>query len=263
MSAIRIELLVKEFYGILSLETFTLSPNFEEFKHSHQKWYEDFINYKNVYATKFAAMIYDYTVKVVAGEMRHARRHGTIYCPTFEAGQDRDDIYYDIEYYNPNEILKAGEKIFSCDWDNGYGGVKWAMIAHAGLLYKKIDTISFIDHTVDLSHNNSVYFDKGAGMFELQDTNNYMAILNNKRDEPPCVVLQDIFSVTLSRLIDRAIVLGIVPHYIPHCESNIKENILLKMLEYAPIVYKNKPLEEIVSLNCKHNEDREDRRRRD
>ena len=48
-------------------------------------------------------------------------------------------------------------------------------------MYHKVPTEVFIDHCVDLSHNSSCYFDKGAEIFNLRNQSIYLDFLTKKR----------------------------------------------------------------------------------
>ena len=258
---------VKEFYGILSLEALQIAnPQFEHFKHSHAKWAEDLEAYKNEYASHFSSAIYDYTVVVCAGEIRHAKKHAWISHPNFSSSTDRDEVYNECVVYKSQQIAEISEIIFGkeANWDSGYGGLKWAQIAHAATLRTKLNNISFIDHCVDLSHNNSVYFDKGAGIFKLtRDSRSYLNMLNTKRDEAPDVVLQSLKSKKLQKLLERAITLGITWN-IPSASKDYYDTAIEAVLNYRPIEWGTLNLnKEDLVYKYGRNGKSNDRRRRD
>lgn len=67
---------------------------------------------------------------------------------------------------NPKEqrqFFEAAATIFrKGDWSSSYGGVKWAAIAEAGIMYVEggtNDTV-FVDYVFDLRHNTGAIFDK-------------------------------------------------------------------------------------------------------
>lgn len=250
MSAINIQALVEEFYAIEAVNALISvksgSSDFDPFRHSHSKWYDDFMEFRTEYAHKLSSAIYDYTVLVVAGELRHAHYQ----CAREIEGYETKDVTRDCMYtrsknYSSESILKAGDILFDKKyrWMRYFGGPKWQKIAKAGLLRSKLNDIIFIDHCVDLSHNCSVYFDKGANIFGMpQGNNNYKEFLNLKRDVCPEVLLRtERYGNRLRELIKRACVLNIL--YL----SEKKEFVYInyneseeQILQYVPIVWGKK-----------------------
>lgn len=212
-----IQSLVEEFYAIESIMVLLSDKTVSGFnpaRHSHIKWEKEFNEFRTAFNSTFAEAIHDYTALVVAGEMRHARKHSTMYIKDFLIGGGRNDSYENCQDWSSQSILKAGVQIFSEDvrWDNGYGGIKWKVIAEAGLMYGKVSNVVFIDHCVDLSHNNSVYFDKGAGIFSMAYGNYiYAQFLDKKREAPPMELINRMHGDIYKSFLSRAIALGILP----------------------------------------------------
>lgn len=228
-NAMDILTLGRSFYVVQALDATILNPaKFEPFRHSHARFQRDFATYKKWFIRNLAKAMHDYTATVVAGELRHAgiqsqygikdywRAHST----------DRNEVFRDAhEYYSATSILEAGVWHFDPKnnrWTGGYGGAKWQQIAKAGLYYGKLPDAVFIDHCVDLSHNNSVYFDKGAGIFQLRSGGDYKSFLDFKYTAP----LEDVLGLTvgkeLSKLVDRAENIGLItrnPQTAPEIEE--------------------------------------------
>ena len=141
MSLMNISFLVQEFYAveaISALISVNQSGNFEPMRHSHSRWYRDFCDFRNEYISKFASAIFDYTVLVVAAELRHCNERASYYIKDYYTTfLPRDAVYQECSVYNPRDILLAGIRMFdTCyvDWRKGYGGDKWKQIAKAGLM---------------------------------------------------------------------------------------------------------------------------------
>lgn len=182
--AIDIYYAIREFYLLEGLHAESINL-LTPFRHSHEKWKEDFLAYKEEYVSKLANAIYDYTVLVSASEMRWARDEADFYYRNWYNSKchEREDVYEGAIDYNGDFLLKAAEEIFSSvEWTKWYGGEKWANIAKAGQMYHKISPTLFIDHCVDLMHNGSIYFDKDAGIFSFSDQEEYKTMLDEKRD---------------------------------------------------------------------------------
>lgn len=211
MSLLDIGLLVQEFYAIEAVYAMIFATQYshlEPMRHSHYRWYQDFIGFRNEFITKFAAAIYDYTVLVVAAELRHCSAKAS-HCISgyYHSSLFRDVVYRDCTVYKAGDILAAGIKMFDTlqvQWERSYGGEKWKQIAKAGLMKEKVSDCVFIDHCVDLSHNNSVYFDKNAGIFFLSSKSDYESFLNMKRSCDPQALIEEGKGYLFNRLIWRA-----------------------------------------------------------
>ena len=209
---------VKEFYGLLALEAqIALEQKFETFRHSHERFDSDFTAYRNEYIAKLAHHIFDYTVLVCGGEMRHAyriaSRHNAEWADQCGNKIARTEAFHRAKEWTAKSVLEACLPVFSCrKWAGGYGGKAWAGIARAGLMYGKIPDIVFIDHCVDLSHNSSVYFDKPCtDVIELDDAHIYKKFLDHKRNCEPIEIITDTgCSDKLASLIRRAFNIGLI-----------------------------------------------------
>lgn len=250
---------INEFYGLMSLDALLVgNTKFEPFRHSHKRWLDDFIEYRNLYIDKLEQAIYDYTVLVVGGELRHAGDCCSFALEGFPYIHTRSTAYALVKDFSPAFILAAGEEGFSkYEWEAGYGGSLWADIARAGTLRNKLGKIGFIDHCIDLSHNSSVYFDKSdSGIFWLESSAMYRSFLDQKRNEKPEVVLSNISkSPMLYRLVQRGITLGFLPDTIYlkpflYTSESVKHGYNLQIvlntnkfiLNYSPIEWGTKRL---------------------
>lgn len=216
----RIDILqaAKDFYALEAMAALLCDKNendFDAFRPSHTRWYRDFVAYRNEYVENLANAIFDYTAIVVAGEMRHAQNCASSYIEEFGYDSDysRSDVYGQCTRWTPESILEAGVKIFdpaNVTWKSSFGGKKWGQIARAGLRKRNFNSPSvFIDHCVDLSHNNSVYFDKGANIFYLHSGEHYKKFLDMKRKATTAEVLQENLSDNIRTLLRRACILGV------------------------------------------------------
>lgn len=181
---ILVGLTVRDFYILEGMKIF-VSQHMTSFRPSHEKLLDDIIEYQNKFCSSFANAIYDYIIKIVAGELRHGYEYCEEYFTEFDrkfgGSTERDEVYQNINKdFTPHSILEGGTYLFSKSWEENYGGEKWLMIAKAGKMYKKIPDLAFIDHCVDLSHNNSVFFDKGAEIFFIGNKKMYNRMLNYK-----------------------------------------------------------------------------------
>lgn len=251
MKLLNIYCLVQEFYAIEAISallSFNQGSHLEPMRHSHSRWFHDFSDFWNEYILKFASAIYDYTVSVVAAELRHCRLKASQYIQDYySSDQSRDEVYRDCAVYNKSDILKAGLRMFDTErviWSSSFGGEKWKQIAKAGLLKGKVSDCVFIDHCVDLSHNCSIYFDKKAGIFFLQNLPQYKELLDLKRICTPRVLLRTRQGVQFNRLLFRANTLHILEGKAegdPHLSDYSEAETLL--LDYRPVVWGNKRLD--------------------
>lgn len=211
----------------------------ELFRKSHAKWYEDWVDYKNFFFEKLATAIYDYTVACVLGEMRWARSKAAHYYPGIES-QEGNRHFFQTEAgeYSDQQILEKAIWLFGDEWQDSYGGTPWLDIAKACTKKWTLPNEVFIDHMVDMAHNNGTYFDKQY-IFQLNDKHGFQNFLDYKRyGNILTSVLQDEpLPYDLSQLVIRAMALGFIPSYedlvepIPYEEE-------IEIYKYIPIAYK-------------------------
>ena len=211
-------LAIKEFYAIEALTAVVQVENkLEPFRHSHVRWSEDFAAFKTLYYKKLAEIIYDYTVTVVAGEMRHGYSQASLYIwGYYDDDTKRASVYEECQLYTAKSILESGVKVFGSPvkWKSGYGGEKWCAIAKAGLYKGVLPDALFVDHCVDLTHNGSIYFDKDTPLvipLRGPELERYKLFLNFKRHCAPLELLKDSHGKEFDKLLFRAVVLGVVP----------------------------------------------------
>jgi len=174
-----------EFYCLCWLETLCVR-RIESFKKSHEKWLDDFREYKKAFCDNFAKLLFDYVAMICAGELRHAATQCEDNClinwssnhfnrklmnnsrikKTYRycEGSHRTVSYGECINYDPYIFLDIAKHLFvNYHWSgSGYGGQKWGNIAEAGLMYGKVSSEVFIDHLVDIAHNNNFAFDKSS-----------------------------------------------------------------------------------------------------
>jgi len=250
MDLLNIYLLVQEFYAIEAISAMlsvNQGSNFEPMRHSHSRWYGDFHDFRAEYIIKFASAIYDYTVSVVAAELRHCRERASQYMTEYyTTSQSRDAVYAECSVYNAHDVLSAGIRMFDTNhvtWNSGYGGDKWKQIAKAGLMKGKVSDCVFIDHCVDLSHNNSIYFDKSARIFLLQDRVKYQNFLDLKRNCEPQSLITTKQGFNFNRLFFRANNLNIIEtQTMDNTDLSDRNKAESLLFSYRPIVWGAKRL---------------------
>jgi hypothetical protein len=168
---------IKEFYCLEAIKVL-IKP--EQFKHSHQYFLRNFNDYYERFTDNLQQAIWDYTVLVSGGELRHARRKAEKFYPSLpcDSHDGRSSSFVKLKQFNPKDIIKSAYYGFKeVHWtSSGYGGDKWGEIALAAI--KKDEwknKVLFIDHCVDLSHNSSPYLDKSeSGIFRLDNPSEYI-----------------------------------------------------------------------------------------
>ena len=250
MELMNINLLVQEFYAIEAVSAMLSAKGygcFDPARRSHALWYSDFMEFRSNFSAKLASAIYDYTALVVAAELRHAREKAAYYLTGYYPDtMDRDKVYTECTEYDPQDILKTGRKMFDAgwnEWDSSYGGDRWRQIAKAGLMKSSVSDCIFIDHCVDLSHNNNHYLDKGAGIFSPLNPWNYKEFLNFKRCCEPSALIKGRSGYLLNKLLLRAHNLGVLQDCKPErlflADFDREEDLLLN---YQPVKWGAKRL---------------------
>lgn len=148
----------------------------------------------------------DYITLTVAAEVRHAKYNCCQYWEDYPTSHNfnRYQVFDYVKRYEPRSLLQASVHLLSM-WDKyGYGGPPWLRIAEAGMMYYSTNPMLFLDHVVDLSHNNGLFLDKGTIFDYPESRYDYIAMLTRKTTgsllepgygislhEPVCDVVQD------------------------------------------------------------------------
>ena len=203
---------LKEFYSLLALES-SLKPVYG--KHSHDRFIEDFYQYKNWFCTVVSKMMYDYICIICLGEMRHALNYSEFFIDDFpNSDYGRTSVYNGQRNWTQESVLEIAVKLFNEFynlWDTNFGGTKWYMIAKGGQLYNKVANEVFIDYVFDLEHNGGNIFDKEAYSFYCVSRSLIKQHLDDKRYESPNKIMRWAQSRELQTLIERANNIGIIP----------------------------------------------------
>lgn len=245
---INITALVKQFYTLIAM-TAAIKPEWG--KHSHDRWLEDFYNYRNNFYSKFAKMLYDYICLIVLGELRHANNHSNWGFDTLENfyKMSRNQVFCTYREFTKESVLKVGANQFNefyNPWHRNYGGYNWKLIAEAGLKYGKYPNEVFIDHCFDLEHNCGSIFNKEGFIFYYPDS--IQDFLNTKRYcTHPVDLLHWGQTKKIQDMIERACNIGIIsvdvieffaddPYVI---RFDKPAQVINKTSLYHPIVYGN------------------------
>lgn len=133
-----------------------------EFKHSVARLRADAEEYERTVFPNMAKRIFMYIWAACLGEARHSS--GAECRNKFVPEIKQRDRHYLFEHAadfppTPNNIETLIE-IFSQKWGSGFGGKAWQTIAEALKMYFTETPTFFIDHVVDLEHNNGTVFSK-------------------------------------------------------------------------------------------------------
>jgi len=213
---------IVDFYGLQCLQAVAV-PNVDAFSPSQNRWLRDFESYQATYQHKLARAIYDYLALICFGEARHAKNRASHYVDGLPTCSERSTQYDRAAQYNPQQFLPVLEELFNiATWESGYGGTSWARIARAAQMYGTVPDAVFIDHCVDLSHNNSLCFNKEeADIFTLRWAAGYKTMLDRKARWAPTSFIDEYvnnFSYAMYSLLVRAQRLGLINNNIPQIE---------------------------------------------
>ena len=265
-----------EFYMLQALELMS-AGKFESFRKSHDKWRDDFLSHKHVFEERFAKALFDYMVMACAGEARHASDKCSYYLDYLPTGGGRYSSAEVAFRYDPISVSKVTQYLFEHDWAGGYGGRAWAKIARAVRYYKEMPLTAFIDHCVDLSHNNGSVFNK-YDLRVFRVCSNYAAFLDDKSEaETPEELVRAVcrhgfcsgLSSRLFNLVDRAEALGffspdLFERMYDACH-HLRYEVDKLLTEYEPIVWGEEMLPDDFEESqeqdpwdgCCHGEDRD------
>lgn len=134
----------------------------QQFRRSVEKLQLDLQETCDDIIPNMAKRVFVYLYAACLGESRHARSatvRERFVAETLKAS--RNDCFKSVTEYAPiRENLNALVTIFSQTWRSGYGGPAWKQIADALVSYGKIPDAAWLDHVVDLEHNNGTAFNK-------------------------------------------------------------------------------------------------------
>ena len=212
---LNIEIICKEFYALQAVEA-TMHTQYG--RHSHERWTQDFYEYKESFESKVAEMFRDYLALIVLGELRHANRYSekglSFEFVDFNRSINREKCFIERRMFTKESVFRCGMKLFNelyNGWHESYGGTPWYNIAKSGLLYGKESNMVFIDHCFDLEHNGGCIFNKHAFLFD--GPNDIITFLDLKRQEMNTYrITRHAQSKTLHDLIQRAFNLGILKY---------------------------------------------------
>jgi hypothetical protein len=199
----------------------------EGFKKSHEKWSNDLDAVTGTFNTTFGAALFDYIVASSWGEAKHSLYECDIamYTPELNRSSLLPFATYDVARLIPLFITLFEDK----SWTDCYGGKAWANIARAATEYGKRDLTLWIDHVVDLGHNNGCFFDKGKMFPCFLPT--ILDLLTFKRegsllyDASVAILTPPVYSL-LNRAVNLKIVENVNQYVLPGAE-----------LDYVPVVY--------------------------
>ena len=152
---------------------------------------EDFVNsvepvFKEV-SEDLAGLYFDYLFAACVGEIGHHCRKSGCHMGFGTGCRLRIDREGAIEHavrFDPETALMLMAVGFTSSWfdSGGFGGKSWGRIADAGLLYfnPSIPKDVFLDHVVDLTHNNGLFLGKTAKWFRSEPAL-YLKLLDTKR----------------------------------------------------------------------------------
>lgn len=153
----------------------------------HKAFVERFRSFRRAYGKRLARNFFDFCVMCSYGEARY--RDGSYYALGHGKASNRSTAYARAIKYDPRHLIPMLERTFCyVQWggsDNtGYGGPRWGNIASAArYLYQfPDDPAIIIDHCVDLVHNGGLAFNKGYIIGLPKDEDEYMQMLDRKRD---------------------------------------------------------------------------------
>ena len=172
---------VADFYSLIIAQPMYMGPTVPENRR------QVFLRAWERVTPSLARGFFDYIVLACTGEARHAYHGSDNLISNLPAGTitNRHHCYMWSMEYDPKSLLEALKVLYHEHyWHGAYGGKKWGKIADAGLMYSTIPDTVFIDHCVDLTHNDGCFLNKNV-VFELDDTSLYLGLLDEKRNHTP------------------------------------------------------------------------------
>jgi len=228
--------------------------------YAKEKLLADAIQARDELAQGLADALYEYLWLIAWGEARHGRRYITF--PGWYYKEIVDDsrgpTYQQAAAFNPKSNLPLLANLFDqTNWDGGYGGKLWKKLVDATMLYHKLPPRIFVDHVIDICHNNGLAFDKSeVGLlipFALDfDTSSMRRFLNFKRDRDiltvrPVIAISNYISYRTYKILRRYFVLHNkkIPRWL---SINLDYSLRIDWPTYKTLSWDNRILSDICQI---------------
>ena len=130
---LNIEVVCKEFYALQAVEA---TMHMQYGRHSHERWTQDFYEYKESFESKIAEMFRDYLALIVLGELRHANEYSEkglkFEFVDFNQMINRERCFIERRMFTKESTFYCGMKFFNelyNGWHESYGDTTWYGIA--------------------------------------------------------------------------------------------------------------------------------------
>lgn len=116
-------------------------------------------------ADKMGRAFYEYLYLASFAEARHIDKLSSHdhawYFEEMPQGGSRSAGTHEALNFDPKKCLPRMSDLFHNNpWGSGYGNESWGKICDAAYLYHKLPANVFVDHVIDLKHNNGLAFSK-------------------------------------------------------------------------------------------------------
>lgn len=154
---------IQDFYVLERLNSLTRQKAEKTMEHKDISLYEKVAYAFDDLVPDLAEAMYQYLYLACMGESRHAAQNvAELRFIDGLIGGERDGSYKIAVKYDPAKSIPQLIDIFSQSWAGSYGGKAWLSIAKGAALYGTIPDAAFVDHAVDLRHNNGTAFSKSS-----------------------------------------------------------------------------------------------------
>lgn len=157
-----------------TLEVLGVATAGEWFLGAKARLQRDVADVKAIHTKNFANCLFDYLCVAVWGEARHAWDKCRQAISEIHRADNRGACQAAALDYDPRQFLPVIAELFEKEWtSDAYGGLSWVKIAKAATHYGEWPDTVFIDHCIDLAHNNGPCFDKqvilelGCGQYDF------------------------------------------------------------------------------------------------
>lgn len=164
-----------DFYYLIALQAGLAGRPDLTYSHSATKLRDDIQDTLDSVAENIAKRTFVYLFAACLGESRHAREKTARdrFC-TNTLKLNRNALYETVTDYAPSKHnFDALVSIFDQPWEAGFGGKAWRDIAKALHAYATLPAAAFIDHVIDLEHNNGTVFNKRDAKYSIRFSVSY------------------------------------------------------------------------------------------
>lgn len=180
------------FYLLEEMYSYIISDT-KSYYHSHEKFEQDFMDFRTKFHEKFKLMSFDYAMYVIMAEVIDSVEQCDMtfdrilgHNPSYISHMTLKKEYMRID---PKDVLtRASELFFDCEWTEQFGDYAWGDLCEFILNnYNSMSPLEYLDSLIDMQHNTDSVLTKHNPFWKTSeaDVHRLTSMLNLKRKHMP------------------------------------------------------------------------------